>query len=154
MDEGLGDDVAGLPTVAKMKVELDTLKTFKGRVDEALIKLGDSEAAPPRMASATLNRDHLGRNFKAVDALYGAYQDVHADLTTLSQLLSDQIEALSVAVDGMHNDYQETDKHHQARILAVQQELMKHYDPRQDPHASVDMRKPSVGGGTDGEGGM
>ncbi|MBZ4321983.1 hypothetical protein [Streptomyces huiliensis] len=153
--------MAGMFTAAKLKVELDTLKTFKGRVDEALIKLGDSEAAPTRMASATLDPGHLGRNFKAVDALYGAYRDVHEDLTALSRLLADQIEALSVAVRGMHNDYQETDERHRARMWAVQQELLKHYDPRQDPHAPSNTGKPPAdgggngnGSGADGEGGM
>ncbi|MEU5130118.1 hypothetical protein [Streptomyces mobaraensis] len=149
--------MAGMFTAAKLKVELDTLKTFKGRVDEALTRLGDSEAAPTRMAAATLDRDHLGRNFKAVDALYGAYCDVHEDLTTLSRLLADQIEALGVAVRGMHDDYQETDERHRARMWAVQQELLKHYDPRQAPHAPADAGKPSAdggGSGADGQGGM
>ncbi|WP_171171050.1 hypothetical protein [Streptomyces sp. I05A-00742] len=135
-------------------MELDTLKTFKGRVDEALIKLGDSEAAPTRMASTKLDRTHLGRDFEAVDALYGAYYDVHEDLTTLSKLLADQIEALSVAVGGMHNAYLETDEHHRARMWAIQQEIMKHYDPERDPHAPGTGRNAPAGGGADGEGGM
>ncbi|MGI5338231.1 hypothetical protein ACQEVS_12920 [Streptomyces sp. CA-181903] len=119
----------------RLKVELGTLKTFKGRIDEALVKLSGSEADPSRVGEATFDQGHLGKGFDAVGALYGAYRAVHQDLAALSKLLADQIEALSLALQGAHNGYQETDQEHQRRIWAVRQEVAKYYDPKSDPHA-------------------
>ncbi|MBC2877712.1 MULTISPECIES: hypothetical protein [Streptomyces] len=105
------------------------------------------------MEQATFDQGHLGKGFDAVGALYGAYRAVHQDLAALSKLLADQIEALSLAVQGAHNGYQETDREHQRRIWAVQQEVAKHYDPKLDPHGSKG-GDPGHTGGDHDKGGM
>ncbi|MFC5722735.1 hypothetical protein ACFP1Z_21430 [Streptomyces gamaensis] len=110
-----------------LAAELSSLQEFKGRVDELLVKLGDSEAAPPRLSGDRLPADSLGRNFEAVQALYGAYHTVHEDLATLSQLLSDQIEALGVAVRGAGSGYADVDVEQRDRMWAVQERLRGFY---------------------------
>ncbi|WP_049719285.1 hypothetical protein [Streptomyces caatingaensis] len=147
-------------STGKQRQELETLKSFKGRVDDALTKLGSSEAAPSRIGASRLNQAHLGKGFDSVGALHAAYLAVHEDLTTLSQLFADQIEALSLAIQGAHNGYAETDARHRQRMWAVQQQLTKHYDPKLDPHTpkteSGGGTGPDAGGtgGTEDKGGM
>ncbi|RLV08994.1 hypothetical protein CTZ27_09760 [Streptomyces griseocarneus] len=103
--------------------ELASLKKFKGRVDDLLTDLGDSDAAPTRMADDALTAANLGTGFRAADALYGVYRNVHEDLTTLSRLLNDQIEAMGLAVLGARGDYANTDVEQRDRMWEVQERL-------------------------------
>ncbi|MCC3769617.1 hypothetical protein [Streptomyces sp. UNOC14_S4] len=103
--------------------ELTSLKKFKGRVDDLLTDLGDSDAAPARMADDSLQAANLGTGFRAADALYGVYRNVHEDLTTLSRLLNDQIEAMGLAVLEAHGDYANTDTERRDRMWEVQKKL-------------------------------
>ncbi|MBT2383790.1 hypothetical protein [Streptomyces sp. ISL-11] len=119
----------------RMAAELASLKVFRGRVDEIITTLGESEAAPTRITEGRLNQEHLGTGFTAAKVFYDIYHDVHADLTTLSQLLNDQIEALSVAVRDAHGGYANTDVDVRDRMWAIQNELKRHYDPSRDPEA-------------------
>ncbi|WP_344031439.1 hypothetical protein [Streptomyces luteireticuli] len=151
--------MAGQSAADKMRVEVEALKGFKNRVDEALTELGGSEAAHANLAAEKIDKGHFGQDFVAAGALYGMYNAVHEDLANLSKLLSDQIEALSLAVQGAHNDYQGTDLDHRDKMWAVQRELAKYYDPKQDPNAKSAGRDqvnpaPEKSGGTHGEGEM
>ncbi|MGW1073172.1 hypothetical protein [Streptomyces sp. NPDC002537] len=114
--------------------ELASLKTFKGRVDELLTTLGDSDAAPTRIADDRLDAANLGTGFRAVDAFYGVYKNVHDDLVTLSRLLNDQIEALSLAVLEARSGYADTDADQRDRMWAVQDELKRRRDAARDAH--------------------
>ncbi len=115
--------------------ELASLRTFKGRVDELLTTLGDSDAAPGRIADTRLTGAHLGTGFNAAHALYGAFNDVHQQLETLSKLLADQIEFLSLAVHGSGVSYANTDEDQRARMWEIQNRVKQQYDPGADPYA-------------------
>ncbi|MFI1797021.1 hypothetical protein ACH427_06615 [Streptomyces sp. NPDC020379] len=119
-----------------LAAELSSLRTFKGRVDELLTTLGDSEAAPERVADARLTGAHLGTGFNAAHALYGAYNDVHQQLESLAKLLSDQIEFLSMAVHGAGTAYADTDDDQRARMWEIQNRVKQQYDPARDPYAA------------------
>ncbi|MEV8479967.1 hypothetical protein [Streptomyces sp. NPDC051173] len=118
-----------------LAAELSSLRTFKGRVDELLSNLGESEAAPTRMADTRIEGAHLGTGFNAAHALYGAYNDVHQQLETLSKLLADQIEFLGMAVDGSGVAYANTDEDQRARMWEIQNRIKRQYDPGRDPYA-------------------
>ncbi|MFI1971667.1 hypothetical protein BLA24_19530 [Streptomyces cinnamoneus] len=125
----------GAGGAGKLRAELESLKGFKGRIDGVLIYLGDSAAAPSRIAEARLGAGHLGADFAEADGLYSAYNEVHAQLETLSQLLADQIEALSTAILGARIGYANVDAAHRDRMWAIQRRTLELYDPSLDPHA-------------------
>ncbi|MGW2369034.1 hypothetical protein ACWCZ5_26060 [Streptomyces sp. NPDC001667] len=119
-----------------LAAELSSLRTFKGRVDELLRNLGDSEAAPERVADVRLTGAHLGTGFNAAHALYGAYNDVHQQLESLAKLLADQIELLGQAVHGSGTAYADTDDDQRARMWEIQNGIKQQYDPGRDPYAA------------------
>ncbi|MCQ8770600.1 hypothetical protein [Streptomyces telluris] len=118
-----------------LAAELATLKKFKGRVDELLRTLDESDGAPGRVAETGLTQAHLGVNFHAAEALYSVYRDVHTDLVTLAQLLNDQIQALSSAVLDAHSGYAHTDAEEREKLWAIHQRMQRQYDPKLDPDA-------------------
>ncbi|MEV6674935.1 hypothetical protein [Streptomyces sp. NPDC051162] len=119
-----------------LAAELSSLRTFKGRVDELLTTLGESEAAPTRMADTRIEGAHLGTGFNAAHALYGAYNDVHQQLEALSKLLADQIEFLGMAVDGSGVAYADIDEDQRARMWEIQNRIKRQYDPGRDPYVT------------------
>lgn len=141
---GVPDDEAGRTaalqgiapgTAGAIRTELESLREFKGRVDRQLVDLRESEAEPGRMGEDRVDAGTLGSNFAEATGLYRVYDQVHDQLTTLSRLLSAQIDGLSMAVDGVHKGYQGTDDEVARRMWAIQADLQKHYDPKRDPYA-------------------
>ncbi|MCA6095051.1 hypothetical protein LE181_23125 [Streptomyces sp. SCA3-4] len=118
-----------------LKTELESLKGFKGQVDELLTFLQGSWAAPQRIAESHLTPAQLGAGFAEVDSLYSAYNEVHGQLKTLSQLLNDQIEALGTAVHAARVGYANVDADLRARMWAIQARTKELYEPRLDPNA-------------------
>ncbi len=65
------------------------MKSFKKRVDELLIELDKSEAAPGKVGEDRLPRAQLGSSdFKEAQFLYDSYTLVHDELENLSKALS------------------------------------------------------------------
>ncbi|MEU8549636.1 hypothetical protein AB0C81_22045 [Streptomyces roseoverticillatus] len=118
-----------------LAVELASLRTFKGRVDELLRTLGESDGSPHQVADTALTEANLGKDFNAAKALFGIYNTVHTDLSTLAQLLSDQIEALSSTVLDAHGGYANTDAEEREKLWAIHERMQRQYDPKLDPHA-------------------
>ncbi|MBB4891706.1 hypothetical protein FHS39_000706 [Streptomyces olivoverticillatus] len=118
----------------KLYAELQSLKIFKGRVDEVLTELGDSEAAPSRVSEARLEAGLMGVNFAEVNSLHSAYNNVHSQLETLSQLLSDMIEALGTAVHGARVGYENIDIEVKERMWAVQRRTQELFGSPSDSH--------------------
>lgn len=104
----------------RLHAELESLRTFKGRVDELLASLHDSAAAPGRVAEASLGAGHLGVDFAEAGSLYSAYNEVHAQLQQLSRLFADLIEAMGTAVLGAHDGYANVDADLKDRMWAAQ----------------------------------
>ncbi|GAA2713952.1 MULTISPECIES: hypothetical protein [Streptomyces] len=127
---------AGPRSASRLQAELDTLKTFKGQVDELLTTFHEGEAAPPRIADARLAAGHLGVNFTEANGLHGAYNEVHTQLETFSRLLADQIEALSTAVLGARIGYENVDADLRDRMWAIQHRTEQLYNPTLDPNAT------------------
>ncbi|MFD1832939.1 MULTISPECIES: hypothetical protein [Streptomyces] len=89
----------GVPT-GKLKGELESLKDFKKRVDDILRDLESSPASPTRVGQQEVKRSSFGGEFAEADGVYSQYARVHTQLTRLSQVLGDQIEAMRIAVHG------------------------------------------------------
>ncbi|MEV4435177.1 hypothetical protein [Streptomyces sp. NPDC049585] len=139
---------AGSGSASRLQAELDSLKTFKGQVDDLLTTLHEGEAAPARITDARLGAGHLGVNFTEANGLYGAYNEVHTQLETLAQLLSDQIEALSTAVQGARVGYENVDADLRDRMWAIQHRTEQLYSHTLDPNATP--TPPAKGGSDEG----
>lgn len=120
---------------ANMKVELETLTTFKNRIDGMLKDLDASDAAPKKIGQDRLQQAHLGTGFGESSKLMSTYNHVHDRLETLSQLLADQIEMMSLSVNGAHDDYHNMDEDQRRRMWAIYDTTDQHYDPALDPNA-------------------
>ncbi|MEV4873355.1 DUF2563 family protein [Streptomyces syringium] len=122
-------------STAKLEADLEQLKSFQGRVDALLTDLTGSEGGPDRLTGNRLAQAVLGKSFGEADALYSAYDDVHTQLATLSQLLFDQIEALGTAIHASRVGYANIDQEARERMWAIQARAKEHYNPELDPHA-------------------
>ncbi|GAB2703150.1 hypothetical protein [Kitasatospora kifunensis] len=92
-----------------LSLEMETLTEFKKRVDAMLTSLDGSDASQPKIAQQSLDLTHFGSGVPQSGALYGAYNVVHTNLQTLSTALSNQIEAMSIAINISINGYQNVD---------------------------------------------
>ncbi|MFF4161307.1 hypothetical protein [Streptomyces sp. NPDC001678] len=143
---GAGVGVGG---ASGLRAELQSLESFKGRVDALLTYLQGTEASPHRIADNHLVPAQLGVGFAEVESLYSAYNGVHAQLKALSQLLSDQIEALGTAVHAAKVGYANVDADLRDRMWAIQARTRELYEPGHDPNAKRTAPAPRPQGGSD-----
>ncbi|MEU7408811.1 hypothetical protein AB0B40_05690 [Streptomyces sp. NPDC042638] len=122
---GIGP-IAGIGAVMarELRVEAETLTSFKNRVNDLLTRLEKSKAAPHRIADSTLPTGRLG-NFDEADALHSAYNQVHAQLENLSKMLALQIEGLMVTVDASKTNYHNLDDDVRDRLHRIRVEVNK-----------------------------
>ncbi|SEC50909.1 hypothetical protein SAMN04490357_2174 [Streptomyces misionensis] len=111
----------GAAMVSQLRVEGETLETFKNRVDGLLTRLEESKAAPHRIAGGSLPTGRLG-NFHEADALHSAYSSVHSQLEHLSRMLALQIEGLMVTVDASKSNYHDLDDDVRDRLHRIRVE--------------------------------
>lgn len=105
---------------AQMQVELETLKSFRDRVDGLLASLDAGPAAPKQIAGQTLEPAYLGSGFGEISDLVGTYTQVHAQLQGLSQTLSDQINAMSITIQVSQVGYQNVEADQVDALWAIQ----------------------------------
>ncbi|MEV6838644.1 hypothetical protein AB0N17_29720 [Streptomyces sp. NPDC051133] len=115
---------AGAIMAKELRVEAETLTTFKNRVNDLLTRLEKSKAAPHRIADGSLPTGRLG-NFDEADALHGAYTQVHSQLERLSKMLALQIEGLMVTVDASKSNYHNLDADVRDRLHRIRVEADK-----------------------------
>ncbi|MFG2887210.1 hypothetical protein ACGFYV_33820 [Streptomyces sp. NPDC048297] len=136
------DGLSGVNPQMALDIQHNAMKKFKKRVDELLIDLEKSEAAPGKVGDDRLPRSQLGStHFKEAQFLYDSYTIVHDELENLSKALSAQIEGMGLAVHASRVGYQNLDEDIKARMKAVNAESEKYYDIDRDPYA--DQRDPS-----------
>lgn len=130
------DTLSGVNPAMALNIQHNAMKAFKKRVDQLLIELGKSEAAPGKVGDDRLPRAQLGSSdFKEAQFLYDSYTIVHDELENLSKALSAQIEGMGLAVHASRVGYQNLDEDIKARMRAVNAEAEKHYDAARDPYA-------------------
>ncbi|MCM2392275.1 hypothetical protein [Streptomyces albipurpureus] len=149
-DDGTGRPVYGRPTPMPSKggggkdldVDADELVKFKDRVDNLLVKLESSPAAPNRMNEGAVPAGDLGVGFSEATALHGIYQKVHAELQNLSKGLAGQIEGLSIAVQGSTKGYQNIEEDIKERMRTISKDAREAYDRREAERRASDPEQP------------
>ncbi|MET9035301.1 hypothetical protein OG981_43465 [Streptomyces mirabilis] len=111
----------GASMAQTLRVEGETLTTFKKRVDDLLTQLEESKAAPHQIAGGALPTGRLG-NFDEADALHASYTRVHSQLEKLSKMLALQIEGLVVTVDASKAGYRDLDDDVRDRLSRIRTE--------------------------------
>ena len=118
-----------------LDIQHKAMAGFKKRVDDLLIELEKSEAAPDKVGQDRLPRAHLGSaDFKEAQFLYESYAIVHDELENLSKALNAQIEGMGLAVHASRVGHENLDDDIRARMKAVNAEVEKYYVPDRDPY--------------------
>ncbi|MEU5595973.1 hypothetical protein [Streptomyces sp. NPDC020298] len=130
------DSLAGVNPQMALDIQHTAMKNFKKRVDELLIELDKSEAAPGKVGQDRLSRAQLGSSdFKEAQFLYDSYTLVHDELENLSKALGAQIEGMGLAVHASRVGYANLDEDIRARMREVNAEAEKYYVSDRDPYA-------------------
>ncbi|MFH8472778.1 hypothetical protein [Streptomyces sp. NPDC018000] len=85
--------------------ELSSFTNFRDRIDGLLRDLKASPAGPGKVGEDTVGRSQFGggeKGWTEAEALHASYSGVIKELEGLSQLLSDSIEGMSIAVLASH----------------------------------------------------
>lgn len=110
---------AGSQGIMNFLADLQTLESFKKRIDNVLSDLETSAAGPNNIGQDALSSSHFGVGFSEASALFGAYRTVHSELEKLSKVFADQIEAMSMLVNMANNDYRNVDEEQRLRLWEI-----------------------------------
>ncbi|MFI1162195.1 hypothetical protein ACH4UM_00965 [Streptomyces sp. NPDC020801] len=127
---------AAVGAQADMAMELSSFTKFQKRVDDLIRDLKGSDAGPSKVGQVQLARHQFGGgggSWAEATGLYSAYETVISELETLSKLLSDSMEGMSIAVMASHKGYQNIDLDTRHRMAAINVETTKHYGGSYDP---------------------
>ncbi|AGP54642.1 hypothetical protein [Streptomyces rapamycinicus] len=132
-----------------LKVEAETLASFKSRIDKILVDLEESPAAKSKISDQTVAHTAFGAEFTAAADLAGAYEKLHDRLEKFSRTLGDQLEALGIAVQISDRGYESIDAEQADRLRAIQDRTTKYYghdaDNRGDGRNANQARKTDTG---------
>ncbi|WP_327068513.1 hypothetical protein OG500_22665 [Kitasatospora sp. NBC_01250] len=120
-----------------LSLEMETLTEFKKRVDAMLTSLDGSDASQPKIAQQSLEQTHFGTGFPQSGDLYSAYNIVHTNLETLSTALSNQIEAMSIAINISINGYQNVDDSQRETLWKIHNQTDAQYTSGVNPTGIV-----------------
>lgn len=128
-----GGGSAPAPSGKDLKRGAEALTTFKKRVDAVLKDLADSPAA--KVGDQQISRASFSAAnapFAEADGLFTQYTRVHTELTTLSKTLSDQIEAMQIAVHGADVGFNNLEEDVRRRFWAIQARTQQRADEAQE----------------------
>ncbi|MCX5412221.1 hypothetical protein OOK09_09955 [Streptomyces sp. NBC_00059] len=128
--------VATAGAAVELATELTSFTKFRNRIDEILEDLKASAAGPKKVGEDPMVRTQFGggdSQWAEAASLFVSYQSVITELESLSKLLSDSIEGMSIAVLASHNGYENLDIDIRRRMLAISDEAKKHYGGEYDP---------------------
>lgn len=115
----------------KLKVETETLKQFRTKVDALLKELETSPASPRNISDQQLVAQHLGNGFAEANDLHAAYTTVHSKLQELSQTLSNQIEAMILTIEITQRGYQNVESDQVAALWKIRDQTDSAYQVAQ-----------------------
>ncbi|EME99038.1 hypothetical protein J7W19_23945 [Streptomyces mobaraensis NBRC 13819 = DSM 40847] len=130
----------------------DNLQGLKKRVDRLLGKLDKSAASHKHIADQKVSKEAFG-SFGEAQALSDAYDRVHQRLELLSQMLGDQLEAMSLAVGMADRDYKNVDREHSRRLAAIQKRSIENWEQQQKLKQQAQAGKQNTSGDHSGQGG-
>ncbi|WP_208881553.1 hypothetical protein [Streptomyces armeniacus] len=141
----------GVPT-KDLKVQAGDLQTFKTRVDNIITELETSAAGKGKMSEQVIPRTSFGAGgLNEADSLSTQYNRVHTLLTTLSQTLRDQIEAMGIAVQGAKNGFDSLEDDVKRRFWEIQTRAHERYEQQKRDQAALRGEKDAKPAGSDGE---
>ncbi|MEU5718828.1 hypothetical protein AB0G71_24270 [Streptomyces sp. NPDC020403] len=123
-------------TTAELATELSSFTAFRNHIDEILRDLKTSPAGPAKLGEDPLSRTQFGggeMQWAEAANLFLSYQKVVTELETLSKLLSESIEGMSIAVLASHKGYENLDLDIRQRMLAIADNAQEHYGGEYDP---------------------
>ncbi|MFJ8859419.1 hypothetical protein ACIRD8_13370 [Streptomyces sp. NPDC102451] len=121
---------------ASLATELTSFTKFRARIEEILRELKESPAGPRNLAEDPMSRQQFGggdNRWAEAASLFTSYQTVIMELESLSKLLSDCIEGMSIAVLASHNGYANIDDDLRRRMLAISDGVEEQYGGKYDP---------------------
>ncbi|GAA1265815.1 hypothetical protein GCM10009665_63680 [Kitasatospora nipponensis] len=127
----------GKLSAQNVSVEMDTLTGFKKQVDQILTDLYGSPADSSTLANQTLEPSHVGVGFAESGELIDGYNVVHTNLVTLSQTLSDQIEAMGIALNVSINGYQNVDESQRQSLWRIHNQTDAQFQSGVNPSGIV-----------------
>ncbi|MBZ4322196.1 hypothetical protein [Streptomyces huiliensis] len=130
----------------------DNLQGLKKRVDRLLGKLDKSAASHKHIADQKVGKEAFG-SFEEATALSKEYDRVHRRLELLSQMLGDQLEAMSLAVGMADRDYKNVDREHAQRLAEIQKRSIANWEQQQKLKQQDEQRKRHESGDHSGQGG-
>ncbi|MBC2879546.1 MULTISPECIES: hypothetical protein [Streptomyces] len=130
----------------------DNLQGLKKRVDRLLGKLDKSAASHQHIANQKVSKEAFG-SFGEAQALSDAYDRVHQRLELLSQMLGDQLEAMSLAVGMADRDYKNVDREHAQRLAEIQKRSIANWEQQQKLKHQDEQNKNGKPGDHSGKGG-
>ncbi|MEU2430519.1 hypothetical protein ABZ611_13605 [Streptomyces sp. NPDC007861] len=126
------------PAMASALYDPESMVSFKKRVDKLLTNLRDSPAGPKQVESDAASPEHFGGGggkWTEAAGLSGAYGTVIEQLTKLSQLLSDSMEGMGIAVVASKDGFEAMDEDVRRRMVAISTRTKAEYDFDKDPVA-------------------
>ncbi|MGC0312485.1 hypothetical protein [Kitasatospora acidiphila] len=130
-------------SAADLKVEVETLSEFKKKVDAMLTSLKDSDASEPMISQQSLDQSHVG-DFDDATSLLNAYDVVHQNLQTLSTTLSDQITAMSIAININMVGYTNVEEEQRQALWKIHNQTDEQYASGVSPTGSVKPLDPNA----------
>ncbi|MER5552785.1 hypothetical protein ABT001_14060 [Streptomyces sp. NPDC002793] len=127
--------MAGI-AVASLVTELTSFTKFRNHIEEVLRDLKESPAGPRQLGEDPISRRQFGggdNRWAEAASLFMSYETVITELESLSKLLSDCIEGMSIAVLASHNGYANIDEDLRRRMLAISDGVEEHYGGEYDP---------------------
>ena len=139
------DGGTSVVTPNAVSVEIETLTTFRNRVNAMLASLDASPAAASQIGAQQLTSDDLGIGFAEADDLLGRYQQVHQQLQTLSTALSNQINAMSITLEVSQLGYQNVEASQVSTLWTIQASTSAAMPPASQLNQTVGQQSATAG---------
>ncbi|MFJ6614161.1 hypothetical protein ACIQPT_28195 [Streptomyces sp. NPDC091289] len=139
-----GAVAAAQSAVTELYTELESFTKFRDRIDEILVDLKKSPADAKKLGEISIKDSQFGDvAWPEAKGMFASYEKVVGELETLSKLLSDSIEGMSIAVLASHQGYDNMDEDIRARMLAIKKGAEKHYPGEYNPVPGEDKQSGS-----------
>ncbi|WP_263165218.1 hypothetical protein [Streptomyces sp. SCSIO ZS0520] len=139
-DIGGGGNSQG--AAADLKVGAGVLLTFKQRVDKILDEFEGSNGSASKVGHLRFTQGAVtgSADFHEAVALHSEYESIHERITSLSKMLSLQIEAMGIAVHGAEIGFDNLEEDERRRFWEIQTRVDREIaanEQRQDPHKDI-----------------
>ncbi|MGW2561685.1 hypothetical protein ACWCXB_21005 [Streptomyces sp. NPDC001514] len=110
------------PAMASALYDPESMRDFKNRVDDLIVKLNESPAGAQKVGADPVGRTQFGGGGAAwveASGLFTAYGNVIAELKKLSGLLADCLAGMGIAVVASKDGIEAVDEDIRRRMIAI-----------------------------------